>query len=320
MNMLKKPKEDNLVNPVVSDIEKSENGLKISYANASPKELEVGDDNGIVEIKDTVDEQTEYETHTISETQNDGTENQVSKFTIPTEFYTEVEPYVDYTGRTTVIGQRGYKVVNGVKSVNKQMLPDRSIGTDGDGHSFKAFIIEDAGNANYNGIRILNTPYGSSTIYPIMSSPSREVRIRRLRKSTGSDDKNINRGLCIDGTQCYLLPSPKFVSEISDSDGVITIKYFDDSENTEKTQTYKYCTIDYWDSSTNQWVAGKSMNIAGGQSLNINDVTQGHLLAPDGNDYIRKVDWDSENENLQFYGRDNTVTFKLHIPGASVVS
>lgn len=71
----------NLVNPVVSDLKTENNKLVVQYANSGSKELDVGgSDSGIVEVKDTVTENDTFDEHVLTETQNDGTENEISKF------------------------------------------------------------------------------------------------------------------------------------------------------------------------------------------------------------------------------------------------
>lgn len=86
---LKGEKGDLPVDGYVQDVSVDDNKLTVTKGDGTSTEHEITD-NGIVEVKDSVDVQSEYETHTLTETQNDGTENEVGTWTIASRPITSI--------------------------------------------------------------------------------------------------------------------------------------------------------------------------------------------------------------------------------------
>lgn len=163
-------------------------------------------------------------------------------------------------------------------------------------------IIETQNDGTENEVCMFLTPY---TAYNLNVNDNKlEIKYTLFNKDT-------------ENSGSFEFETPKeYIKNIVDENW--RLKIYDQSNN----QVFNriITNISYWDEDDQKWVTDvTSYDTAGGGSVNFNNKTVGYLLAKDGNEYIRKVDWDSTNENLQFYSRDSSVVFKLHIPGASVV-
>lgn len=163
-------------------------------------------------------------------------------------------------------------------------------------------IIETQNDGTENEVCMFLTPY---TAYNLNVNDNKlEIKYTSFNKDT-------------ENSGSFEFETPKeYIKNIVDENW--SLKIYDQSNN----QVFNriITNISYWDEDDQKWVTDvTSYDTAGGGSVNFNNKTVGYLLAKDGNEYIRKVDWDSTNENLQFYSRDSSVVFKLHIPGASVV-
>lgn len=85
-----------------------------------------GDDNGIVEVKDTVTEATSYDKHVFTETQNDGTENSICTFYVAKKQITGLKQSED--GTALVIS---YVSQDGSESTESFVMPKGEKGATG---------------------------------------------------------------------------------------------------------------------------------------------------------------------------------------------